>query len=154
MTEACLLLLQHGAVIDAPTGRPHKTTLHIAVAGGHLDLLKILVKKYKADWKVTDDWGWTALHEAAVRGHTDIIRFLMKECRDLVNQKDKLGRTPLLLGLLSGIDEVVTSKANWSIFTKDFDQKAARVLLELGESPSNEDLVGRGCLEAAVLYSR
>ena len=109
MTEACLLLLQHGAVIDAPTGRPHKTTLHIAVAGGHLDLLKILVKKYKADWKVTDDWGWTALHEAAVRGHTDIIRFLMKECRDLVNQKDKLGRTPLLLGLLSGIDEVVTS---------------------------------------------
>ena len=76
------------------------------MAGGHTDLLKLLIKKFKADWKVSDDWGWTALHEAAVSGNKEIIRFLMKECRDLINQKDKLGRTPLLLGLMSGINEV------------------------------------------------
>ena len=100
------MLLHHGAVLNTPTGKPHKSTLHVVVSGGHLDLLKILLKKFKADWRATDDWGWTALHEAAVSGNKEIIRFLMRECRDLVNQKDKLGRTPLLLGLLSGIDEV------------------------------------------------
>ena len=106
MTEVVLLLLHNGAVLNTPTGKPHKSTLHIVVSGGHLDLLKILLKKFRADWRATDDWGWTALHEAAVSGNKEIIRFLMRECRDLVNQKDKLGRTPLLLGLMSGIGEV------------------------------------------------
>ena len=107
LTDVATLLLQNGAQLNTPTGKPQKTTLHITVAGGHNELLKVLVKKFKADWKVRDDWGWTALHEAAVCGNKEIIRFLMKECRDLINQKDKLGRTPLLLGLMSGIDEVI-----------------------------------------------
>ena len=107
LKDVATLLLQSGAQLNTPTGKPQKTTLHITVAGGHSDLLKILVKKFKADWKVSDDWGWTALHEAAVCGNKEMIRFLMKECRDLINQKDKLGRTPLLLGLMSGIDEVI-----------------------------------------------
>ena len=106
LKEVVMLLLQSGANLNTSTGPPQKTTLHITVAGGHTDLLKILVKKFKADWKVTDDWGWTPLHEAAVSGNKEMMIFLMKECRDLINQKDKLGRSPLLLGLLSGIDEV------------------------------------------------
>ena len=100
------LLLQHGALLNTPTGKPYKSTLHIVVAGGHLELLKLLVKKFRADWKATDDWGWNPLHEAAVSGDKEVIRFLMKECRDLINIRDKLGRTPLLLGLLSGINQV------------------------------------------------
>ena len=52
-----------------------------------------------------------------------------------MNQADKLGRTPLLLGLLSniGVD-------------------AVRVMLEMGEDVTKEDLVGRGCPEASILY--
>ena len=106
LKDVATLLLQSGAQLNTPTGKPQKTTLHLTVAGGHSHLLKVLVKKFKADWKVSDDWGWTALHEAAVSGNKEMISFLMKECRDLINQKDKLGRSPLLLGLLSGIDEV------------------------------------------------
>ena len=110
LKDVATLLLQSGAQLNTPTGKPQKTTLHITVAGGHSELLKVLVKKFKADWKVSDDWGWTALHEAAVSGNKEMIRFLMRECRALINQKDKLGRTPLLLGLMSGIDEVILQR--------------------------------------------
>ena len=69
---------------------------------------QLLIKKFKADWRLTDDWGWNILHEAAASPDKNIlmIRYIMKECKDLINQTDKLGRTPLLLGLLSNIREV------------------------------------------------
>ena len=136
LTKLCAILLNNGAFLDAPTGTPpYKTALHIAVSGGHLDIVQLLVKKYKADCRKLDCWGWNVLHEAAVDGDPEIIRFLMKECRELSNQADKLGRTPLLLGLLSNIGD-----------------EAVRVMLEMGENVTNEDQVGRGCPEAAILY--
>ena len=56
--------------------------------------------------------------------------FLCQECRQLGNQADKLGRTPLILGLLSGAGT-----------------EAVEVMLELGEDPRKEDQV------ASVAYS-
>ena len=47
-----------------------------------------------------------------------------QECRQLGNQADKLGRTPLILGLLSGVGA-----------------EAVAVMLELGEDPRKEDQV-------------
>ena len=45
---------------------------------GHLDIVQLLLRKYKADWKMTDDWGWNILHEAAVNGDKDLISCIMK----------------------------------------------------------------------------
>ena len=52
-----------------------------------------------------------------------------------VCQIHRLGRTPLLVGLLAGAKEQVVTE-----------------LLEHGEDPTKEDQVGRGCPEAAMLY--
>ena len=52
-----------------------------------------------------------------------------------VGQIHRLGRTPLLVGLLAGAKEQVVTE-----------------LLEHGEDPTKEDQVGRGCPEAAMLY--
>ena len=129
------LLLNSGANPNSVTGPPRKTPLHIAVAGGYLDIIKTLIKRGKAVWDRRDDWGWTVLHEACAAGYKEPILYLYKECRDLRNQADKLGRTPLLTGLLAGIKEDVIE-----------------VLVGQGEDPTKEDQVGRGCPEAAQLY--
>ena len=133
--DIAVMLLNTGANPNAVTGPPRKTPLHIAASGGHIKVMQTLIRRGKASWGKTDDWGWTVLHEACVGGSKEIISYVFKECRELSNQTDKLGRTPLLVGLLSGIGE-----------------DAVKVLLEQGEDPSKEDQVGRGCPEAALLY--
>ena len=117
-----LLLLNSGANPNTVTGPPRKTPLNIAASGGHLNIVQSLIKRDRATWDKTDDWGWTILHKACAAGNKETLTFLYKKCRKLSNQPDKLGRTPLLVGLLSGIGvDVVT------------------ILLEQGEDPSKED---------------
>ena len=60
---------------------------------------------------------------------------MCKESKGLINLADKLGRTPLLAGLMAGAGlEAVTE------------------LVVQGEDPAQEDEVGRGAPEAAILY--
>ena len=63
------------------------------------------------------------------------IQCVCKESKGLINLADKLGRTPLLAGLMAGAG-----------------LEAVRELVEQGEDPSQEDEVGRGAPEAAILY--
>ena len=67
---------------------------------------------------------------AAQSGHAEVLRLLLAHPQTDVNQADKLGRTPLILGLLSGAGT-----------------EAVEVMLELGEDPRKEDQV------ASVAYS-
>ena len=89
LTNFCIILLNNGAFLNAATGVPHKTALHIAVSGGYFDIVQLLIKKYKADWRRTDDWGWNILHEAAASPDKNIlmIRYIMKECKDLLHTR-------------------------------------------------------------------
>ena len=41
------------------------------------------LQRWRADWRLVDDWGWSALHEACAAGHTDTIQLLVRECGDL-----------------------------------------------------------------------
>ena len=81
--------------------------------------------KRGAGWRDRDDWGWSVLHEAAAAGQQpgqvqpqigvptttcseiDImivpgIHWVCRESKGLINVADKLGRSPLLAGLMAG----------------------------------------------------
>ena len=128
------ILLSAGANPNTRTGPPQKTPLQLAAAGGHVRVMEMLVKRGAA-WKDKDDWGWNVLHETAAAGHVEGIHWVLKESKGLVNVQDKLGRGPLLVGLMAGAG-----------------LEAVKELLSQGEDPGQEDEVGRGCPEASVLY--
>ena len=128
------MLLVGGANPSSRTGPPHKTPLHLAAAGGDVVIMEMLIKR-GAGWKEKDDWGWSVLHEAAAAGHSAGILWVCRESKGLINVADKLGRTPLLAGLMAG------AKLD-----------AVAELLRQGEDPGAEDEVGRGAPEAAILY--
>ena len=96
--------------------------------------MEMLIKK-GAGWKERDDWGWNVLHEAAAADHPGTIQWICRESKGLINMSDRLGRTPLLAALMAGAR-----------------LESVRELLDQGEDPGQEDEVGRGAPEAAVLY--
>ncbi|KAG2466478.1 AKD1B protein, partial [Polypterus senegalus] len=55
-----------------------RTALHFAVAGGHRDVVELLVKR-KVRVDVADKYGITPLHLGAWFGHTDIMKMLVQE---------------------------------------------------------------------------
>ncbi|CAJ2502074.1 Uu.00g049270.m01.CDS01 [Anthostomella pinea] len=52
--------------------------LHLAVAGGHIDTLRILLKQCQVSVNVRDSAGYTPLQRAIINGHTDIVALLLK----------------------------------------------------------------------------
>ncbi|KAI1340435.1 hypothetical protein F5Y15DRAFT_423383 [Xylariaceae sp. FL0016] len=52
--------------------------LHLAVAGGHIDTLRILLKQSQVSVNVRDSSGYTPLQRAIINGHTDIVALLLK----------------------------------------------------------------------------
>ena len=96
--------------------------------------MELLVKR-GAVWVSRDDWGWTVLHEVAASATRETVAWVCKESKGLNNLPDKLGRGPLLVGLMAGAEV-----------------GAVEEMIEYGENPAQEDEVGRGCPEAAVLY--
>ena len=70
------------------------TPLHSAVAGGHKDVVELLIAK-GADVNAKDEeYGAIPLHHAAQAGHKEIVELLIAAGAD-VNAKNKDGKTPL-----------------------------------------------------------
>ncbi len=69
------ILLAHGADVNALDG-DGATALHLAAAGGHLDVVRALIAHSSADVDLVDGDGATALHLAAAGGHLDVHRLL------------------------------------------------------------------------------
>ena len=128
------MLLSAGADPNLRTGPPRKTALQVAASAGSLSSLEMLVRA-GADWKATDDWGWRVQHEAAASGKKEVIRWTFGRSISGHNDKDQLGRTPLLVALMAGARE-----------------EAVEELLHQGADPGPADYVGRTCPEAAILY--
>ena len=74
--EMTTLLLDHGAVIDAPDGRG-LTPLHLAAWRGNLPLVKLLLA-HGANVETGDKRTWTALHFAAWSGQTEVVSLLVQ----------------------------------------------------------------------------
>ncbi|OTB01306.1 hypothetical protein M426DRAFT_75269 [Hypoxylon sp. CI-4A] len=61
--------------------RSHNTTaplLHFAVAGGHIDTLRLLLQRYDVNVNGRDTAGYTALQRAVMAGRTDMAAMLLE----------------------------------------------------------------------------
>ena len=82
-----------------------KTPLLSAILGGHLNVCKLLIGKYKADVNLSDNYGMTPLHLACKLGWLEICKFLCKHA-SLKNTLDYNGKTPY---------DLAVSEAKWDI---------------------------------------
>lgn len=99
-------LLQDNPDLVFSKGNEDGTTpLHLAVIGGHKDLVELLFAN-KADINAKDKAGWTPLHFAVYKGHKDIVELLLANKAE-VNITNNAGDTPLLLAALFGNKDVV-----------------------------------------------
>jgi ankyrin repeat protein len=88
--------------------------LHVAVRGGHVDLVKYFVKEMESDVGADVDRidinGHSSLHVAAAHAHLDVVRLLVK-LGAAVDREDRKGRSPLYIaaekGNLNGCCDVI-----------------------------------------------
>ena len=91
-TKEALSFINLGADVNAQNSHS-QTALHLAVLGGDVDLLDMLIKK-NADVDIKDSLGETALHLAAMIGNVSTIEKLIAYNAD-VNIKNNAGKTPM-----------------------------------------------------------
>ena len=97
-SEGALLLLNHGARIDAPEKTqftPLMRAASLPAGMGGSDLIRLCCIK-KANIEARDEDGRTAAHWAATLGHVDALRTLRAMGADM-NAHDLAGNTPLKL---------------------------------------------------------
>ncbi|KAK8015929.1 hypothetical protein PG991_008817 [Apiospora marii] len=68
------------AIMNAPAASPQPTSLlHLAVAGGHVDTLRLLLQRLDPEaLNARDDRGYTALECAVMEGRTDLVAVLLE----------------------------------------------------------------------------
>ncbi|XP_054773946.2 ankyrin repeat domain-containing protein 17-like isoform X1 [Lytechinus pictus] len=92
--------------IDAQTESNHDTALTIACAGGHDDLVQMLLEK-SANIEHRDKKGFTPLILAATAGHYKTVQILLNHNADIEAQSERTKDTPLSLACSGGRYEVV-----------------------------------------------
>jgi uncharacterized protein len=105
-TEAVKYLLKAGAELNSPSKNSLGVTpLQSAVAGGHLEITRLLIEA-GASPNVRDRDGYTPLHAAAQNGNVEIVRTLVFGGADIETASLK-NEKPLDMALKNGHDEVV-----------------------------------------------
>lgn len=74
-------LLAYGICLVNETDKFGQTALHIASFQGHIDIVKLLIKKM-AFLSIQDKNGWTPLHAASSAGNLQICEILIREGAD------------------------------------------------------------------------
>lgn len=91
-SDIVVLLLQHGAAVDATT-KDHYTALHIAAKEGQEEVASVLLE-HGASLTSTTKKGFTPLHLAAKYGNMKVARLLLQKDAP-VDAQGKNGVTPL-----------------------------------------------------------
>ncbi|CAG5121213.1 unnamed protein product [Candidula unifasciata] len=92
--------------VDSQTESNHDTALTLACAGGHAELVTLLLAK-GADIEHRDKKGFTPLILAATAGHVDVVEILLDHNADIEAQSERTKDTPLSLACSGGRYEVV-----------------------------------------------
>lgn len=92
--------------VDSETDSNHDTALTLACAGGHEDLVELLIQR-DANIEHRDKKGFTPLILAATAGHEKVVNILLKHGAELEAQSERTKDTPLSLACSGGRYEVV-----------------------------------------------
>ncbi|XP_077642868.1 ankyrin repeat and KH domain-containing protein 1 [Lonchura striata] len=93
--------------IDAHTESNHDTALTLACAGGHEELVSVLIAR-GANIEHRDKKGFTPLILAATAGHVGVVEILLDKGGDIEAQSERTKDTPLSLACSGGRQEVQT----------------------------------------------
>ncbi|XP_065353147.1 ankyrin repeat domain-containing protein 17 isoform X5 [Cloeon dipterum] len=97
----------HGIDVDSETDSNHDTALTLACAGGHEDLVELLLSR-GANIEHRDKKGFTPLILAATAGHEKVVKILLDHHADIEAQSERTKDTPLSLACSGGRIEVVS----------------------------------------------
>ncbi|XP_022906707.1 ankyrin repeat domain-containing protein 17 isoform X2 [Onthophagus taurus] len=92
--------------VDSETESNHDTALTLACAGGHEELVELLLQR-GADIEHRDKKGFTPLILAATAGHEKVVEILLNHSADIEAQSERTKDTPLSLACSGGRYEVV-----------------------------------------------
>ncbi|XP_015790056.1 ankyrin repeat and KH domain-containing protein 1 isoform X2 [Tetranychus urticae] len=92
--------------LDSQTDSNHDTALTLACAGGHEELVELLIKR-GANIEHRDKKGFTPLMLAATAGHAGVCELLLSHSADIESQSERTKDTALSLACSSGRYEVV-----------------------------------------------
>uniref|UniRef100_U3EN09 Ankyrin repeat domain-containing protein 16 n=1 Tax=Callithrix jacchus TaxID=9483 RepID=U3EN09_CALJA len=84
-----------------------RTPLHTAAMHGHLEAVKVLLKRCQYEPDCRDNCGVTPLMDAIQCGHIDIARVLLNEHRACLTAEDSLGAQALHRAAVTGQDEAI-----------------------------------------------
>lgn len=86
--------------------------IHSAARQGHIEILKLMIKKDSSLIDQTDSSGMTPAIEAAMYGQTDTLSFLIKINPNVINQKDNAGDTPATIAARCGQTDTLSFLIN------------------------------------------
>uniref|UniRef100_A0A8C6IJ33 Ankyrin repeat and KH domain containing 1 n=1 Tax=Mus spicilegus TaxID=10103 RepID=A0A8C6IJ33_MUSSI len=92
--------------IDAHTESNHDTALTLACAGGHEELVSVLIAR-DAKIEHRDKKGFTPLILAATAGHVGVVEILLDKGGDIEAQSERTKDTPLSLACSGGRQEIL-----------------------------------------------
>uniref|UniRef100_A0A8C7RYW4 Ankyrin repeat and KH domain containing 1 n=1 Tax=Oncorhynchus mykiss TaxID=8022 RepID=A0A8C7RYW4_ONCMY len=101
-----MLALYPSVDIDAHTESNHDTALTLACAGGHEELVSVLIAR-GANIEHRDKKGFTPLILSATAGHVGVVEVLLDKGGDIEAQSERTKDTPLSLACSGGRQEVV-----------------------------------------------
>ncbi|KAK9891834.1 hypothetical protein WA026_016633 [Henosepilachna vigintioctopunctata] len=99
-------VIHPGVDLDSETESNRDTALTLACAGGHEDLVDLLLNR-GSDIEHRDKKGFTPLILAATAGHEKVVEILLNHNADIEAQSERTKDTPLSLACSGGRYEVV-----------------------------------------------
>ena len=112
--EVVKLFLERDTFIAYRKDKEGMSALHISANEGHVNVMRTLITKCPYTCELLDKKSTTALHLAVKSGNRDAVVILLEELafRDLINEQDEDGNTPLHLAAINGLYPILMMLAD------------------------------------------
>ena len=112
--EAVELFLEKTISLAYKKDKEGMSALHISANEGHVNVMRTLITKCPYTCELLDKKSTTALHLAVKSGNRDAVVILLEELafRDLINEQDEDGNTPLHLAAINGLYPILMMLAD------------------------------------------